>query len=185
MGTVERNIKRGDVYVTFSNVVSVAGDDTEVGVMLTMADYSSKDEFETAARKALGEKLGYELKYLRYTFEAADIHPSVWVNLGEKASLPDLSVDDAELVHAYNKAFEIEATTNQDDMRATLTHIQENGVFFGYYHTASKMAEQYLSNFEDSEGILDLVQPYVNLEGVATRILDEDIAEADNYYFNK
>ena len=70
--------------------------------------------------------------------------------------------------------------------QAVLEHLNSESFFLGYHYTKSKMAEEYLSRLNDNEGILDLVMPYANLEGVADEIMKEkNIVEVHNHYFIK
>ena len=95
-----------------------------------------------------------------------------------------IDTDDLDLIFAYKEAYGI---TDIEDPKGLLTKIQEEGLLMGYYPTKSKMAEEYLSRFEDNEGILALTQPYMNLEGVADEILKETgmVVVNDHYFISK
>lgn len=153
-------------------------------------NYANKADFMKEVHQKILDDYGIENPSLRYQCDNAnfnasgyvsetDINEHLWALFGIF-----IDTDDLDLIFAYKEAYGI---TDIEDPKGLLTKIQEEGLLMGYYPTKSKMAEEYLSRFEDNEGILALTQPYMNLEGVADEILKETgmVVVNDHYFISK
>ena len=188
MQTVENHINYCDVLVEFKDVACPpAGDD---GIKMSLSDYPNKAAFEEAAITALTEKHGYTLKGLRYKLINANFNSSSYFNSTDISArlweLFSMDIDDIDAVYAYYEAFEVEPRLGLLGPQAVLEHLNNESFFLGHHYTKSKMAEEYLSRLNDNEGILDLVMPYANLEGVADEIMKEkNVVVMHDHYFIK